>query len=292
MAIAERPEITEPLFFKLIENNDYGTRDILFDKAHNILTPATLKKTIEQWRFRMQSEDPDAFGGIGIRLAQVAKNIGDPELYEEATLRGRSIEEYPGLAYSVANVYLKSGKPEKALAKLPSGKACGYGNEWNELLIVIHKALGNSDEAIKEYLNMFERNASSITAKAYLEMIPKDERAKAQARLQNIVRNGDFKPLKKATFFAEMNQLDIAAEIVEMNSNSFVHEHNSRLLALIELLEPTYALAIIVLYRALLNSVLAKEIPKYYNRAAKYVQQLETWNKQITDWKTIPPHEA
>lgn len=141
---AGKPREAEEIFLALHDFHDYGTRDTMFDEAVNILSEEALQRIITQWRFRMQGEDFKKFGGIRVRLGQVAESMGDPVLHEEASLGGRPIEEYPLVALDVARVYLACGQPEIALTKIPSEEACRHPEERMQVLIDIQRALGNT----------------------------------------------------------------------------------------------------------------------------------------------------
>jgi hypothetical protein len=156
---AGKPEEAEEVFLALHDFHDFGTRDTMFDEAAKILNEEALQRLITQWRFRMQGEDFEKFGGIRVRLGQVAESIGDPVLHEEAALGGRSIDEYQLVALDVARVYLACGQPEIALTKVPSGQACRHPEERMQVLIDIQRALGNTAAVAEAYWSGFTRHA-------------------------------------------------------------------------------------------------------------------------------------
>lgn len=287
---AGQPQEAEECFIQLREGDDYGTRDPLYDEAKNILTPEALHRLIVEWRSRMQSEDFDDFSGIRIRLVQVAKSIGDPELHEEATLAGRAKDDYPLLAQSVAKVYLACGKPELALSKMPSEDACRHSYDRDILLIDIYKAMGKTWEIAKIYWRQFERSASPQSAKSYLEMIPAEDRAAALLRMREFVSSGTFSVCSRARFFAETGDVSSAAEIVEQNEKAFTDEYYGDLLDLVKRLEKNHPLAATILYRANLESLLSQAKSKNYGYAASYVAKLRNLSLQIVNWKAVTPH--
>lgn len=288
---AGQPQEAEELFMQLREGDGYGTRDVLYDEAKNILSPEALQQVIAQWRFRMQGEDFNTFGGIRIRLAQIAESIGDPELHEEATLAGRDKDAYPLLALDVAKVYLASGKPEVAMAKLPSEDACRHPYEREALLIEIHKAMGNTDEIAKIHWRQFEQSAHPLHAQSYLSVIPEEERVAAMSRMRDVVKNGPFSAFSRARFFAETGDTSTAAEIVERGGEELAREFYGDLLDLVKLLEKDHPLAATILYRANLESVLKQAKSKNYGYAASYAKKLVKLSQLIEDWKTVTPHE-
>jgi hypothetical protein len=287
---AGQPPEAEELFMQLREGDEYGTRDVLYDEAKNILSPEALKQVVTQWRFRMQGEDFNTFGGIRIRLAQIAESIGDPELHEEATLAGRDKDDYPLLALDVAKVYLASGKPEVALSKLPSEGACRHNSERDALLVDIHRAMGNTGEVAKIYWRQFEQSAHPLHAESYLSVIPEEERKAALSRMRELVKSGPYSAFSRARFFAETGDTSAAAEIVERGGEALANEFYGGLLDLVKLLEKDHPLAATILYRANFESILNQAKSKNYGYAASYAKKLVHLSVRVDDWKTITPH--
>lgn len=288
---AGKPKEAEEVFLALHDFNDYGTRDTMFDEAVNILSEEALQRIITRWRFRMQGEDFKKFSGIRVRLAQVAESIGDAVLHEEASLGGRPIDEYPLVALDVARVYLACGQPEIALTKVPSEQACRHPEERMRVLIDIQRALGNTQAVAEAYWSEVRRCAFASDARNYLANIPEMERPEALQRLRDVVLHGDFTPLRKATFFAEMDDTTTAAAIVEASNGQFNGEYYAPILDLLKLIEGEHPLAATILYRANLESILDRGTSKYYPYAVRYARKLNALAEAVTDWKAVTPHE-
>lgn len=280
----------EEIFLALHDFSDYGTRDTMFDEAANILSEESLHRIIAQWRFRMQGEDFKKFGGIRVRLASVAESIGDPELHEEASLGGRPVDEYPLVALDVARVYLACGKPKVALTKVPSEQACRHHDLRASVLIDIQRALGDTEAVAQAYWSEFERCAFSKDARAYLDNLDQTQHEEAMERMRQHVLNGDFSPLRKATFFAEMGETSSAAKIVEAANGQFNGEYYAPILDLVELIEDEHPLAATILYRANMESILERGTSKYYGYAVRYAKKLACLDKLVSDWGSVTPH--
>ena len=195
-----QPKQAVEIFYDLSESNKYGVRDSLFDEAANVLNEVALAQLVETWRKQASNEDPTKYWGICSRLAQVAKSMGDPELHEEATLRGRPKDEFPLLAIDVARVYFDCGKPEVALIKLPSEEASYHFYQRSELLLKIQKKLGNTRAVSVELLRRFKCNGSANDAMKYLEGISDDNKHAEAEKLHQIIRAGDFQVLEGDIF--------------------------------------------------------------------------------------------
>ena len=289
---AGKAKLAEEIFFDLYEGDDYGTRSRLIDEAPSIFSEDSLQQLIQEWRERTAKEDPKAYGGIGHRLARIAKSIGNPELYEEASLRGQPVDEAPFVALDVAKVYLDCGKPEIALSKIPSERTCPHHSTRGDLLIEIHEALGNKEAVATEYWKRFEQSASFESARHYLDKIPPSERDEASKRMRSVVLEGRFSPLTKATYFARTRDLATAADIIENNADRIEGEYSASLLDFAKPLGKQYPLALSILYRANLNPILDQGSSKYYRHAARHARKLETLAKRITNWKNVTPHQT
>ncbi len=287
---AGKPKEAEEVFLSLQDVCDYGSRDEMFDEAANILDRRALERIVAQWRFRAQSEDWKKFGGIRVRLAQVAESMGDPELFEEASLCGQPKEQYPLIAIDVARVYLKCGKAETALEKMPPEQGRFFPKHY-AVLIGIHRALGNTQEVSEILWSEFERNPSGTSGQAYIDSMPEGEREQALSRMHELVLRGGFTPLRKAMYFAEMGDLATTAEVVVSANGQFNGEHYDPILGVIKLLGKGYPLAQTVLYRALMESLLERTASKYYPYAVRYAQKLAALAGSVEDWKSVIPHE-
>ncbi len=288
---AGKPKEAEDVFLSLHDGNDYGTRDAMFDEAVNILSPDAVQRVVAAWRERARGEDPMASGGIRYRLSALAESIGDPELNEEARLCGRPVEEFPLVAIEVARVYLKCGKPEIALTKVPSEAACRHPDSRSAILTEIYSALGNTAELAKVHWSDFAREARAEDARSYLDCLPETDHPAAMKRMRATVLAGEFTPLCKATYFADMGDADTAAQIVESAPGTFASEYYEGLLHLVKYLEAAHPLAATILHRANFESLLAKNSSKYYLYAAQNAKKMAVLAPQVTDWKNIMPHE-
>ena len=289
---AGKPKHAEEIFLDLHEDTGYGTRDCLFDEAPNILNEVALARILEQWRERAKHEDPMAYGGIRIRIAQIAESIGDPELHDEASLCGRPIDEFPLVAIDVARVYLACGKPEIALTKLPSEKAASRFRERSELLLKIQQALGNNQAVADEFLNRFKTHGEAEDASNYLKNIPESKRTSISEELHGIIRRGNFTTLTKARYFAEMKLLKEAANIIQDNPDGLKGEYYSNVLDLADSLGEDFPLALTILYRTNLEPILDKAVSKIYYHAVSYARKLDKLARKISDWKDVLPHET
>jgi len=290
LAAGKPPEAAE-IFFDLHGGDDYGTRDLLYEQVAYLFQPEALQQLIADWREQAKKESEDDYGGVRVRLAQIGESIGDPELHEEASLRGRPLEDFPLVALDVAKVYLACGKPEIALTKVPPAEAFRFHDDKrSELLIEIQQALGNQEAIAAEYEKLLAVRPSASLARSYLDVLPADKRDEADRKLRAQVLAGSYDPTTKAFFFAKLEDLATAADIIEQSHERFKDVYYSLLLDLAELLGDAYPLAVSILYRANLDSILGRAQSRYYHHAVRYAHQLADLASHITDWKHVTPH--
>lgn len=287
---AGKPKEAETIFLALMESTALGTRDPLLEEIAHILSEEALQNLIAEWRLRLPFEDFYSPGGVALRLAVIAQSILDPELYEEVMLRGRPIDEFPLIALSLARIYLARGDPAMALNVVPSERVRAGYYEWTQLLIGIHRALGHTAEVAEFHWSDFARSASADHALTYLAAIPESEQPQARERIRQTVLQGQYTPLQKALYFAEMGDPATAADLVETASVPFDGDIYPPIQDLLELLEDDFPLAATILYRALLESILQRSQWRQYRYAVHYAERLTELVPSISDWKTIRPH--
>jgi hypothetical protein len=76
----------------------------------------TIARLVDRWR-------KQAAQGLGsrrdrrplLRIETLAASTGDPQLYAEAALEGRSVEDQPVIGLQVARQFVLAGRPAEAL---------------------------------------------------------------------------------------------------------------------------------------------------------------------------------
>ena len=288
----EKPRRAHELFFRLAANSDYGTRDQLFDHAHQILSAVATKIVIEVWMERLGKEGDDKFWGLSTRLGQLAQSIGDSSLYEEIHLRGRDPKEYLLVAFNVAECHLKCGNPERALAVLPMGDIeKRFLSERNDLLAKVYEALGEEVKLRQVILEEFHHSGSATDAKRLVGMAPETEKASLRSQLDRLVLESVGSPSRQAEYFVAMGDLETAEQVVVENVGSFNGDFYESLLQIAEALQEDYPVGSSVLYRAMMESVLNRAISKYYPHAIRYYNYLKEFDSRINEWKGVQPHQ-
>ncbi|MDQ3623242.1 MAG: hypothetical protein M3463_12235, partial [Verrucomicrobiota bacterium] len=227
-------------------------------------------------------------------IEQAAEAIRDPELYERAALWGSGRDENPVIMLKVAEQYLAAKRPAQALERLPPEEQMPehWRSQRHELLVEVHRQAGDKARLREALREAFIREPSDIARQEYLDSLPPSRRAAERAWTREQVRSGDYSPLIKATFFAETGDLEPCAAVILENPEGFDGHFYGPLLRIIDKIEKPHPLAAAVLYRRLLESILARAISKYYHHAARYYRRLEALAPRISDWQGLPPHAS
>jgi len=98
VALAERIAL-------LVEKDDYGVRHSLLEHVSQFLDSETIARLVDRWR-------KQAAQGPGFET--LAASTGDPQLYAEAALEGRSVEDQPVIGLQVARQSCSlTGQPKR-----------------------------------------------------------------------------------------------------------------------------------------------------------------------------------
>ena len=138
----------------------------------------------------------------------------------------------------------------------------------------ILEALGDKPAAQTLRLKCFETYLSPDILRAYLKVFPDFEDIEAEEKAMAAALNHS-NPQRALQLFLDWPRLDLAALVVIRHHRNWDGGDWHSLPKVAGMLEHEYPLAATILYRALLDSILAKARSKAYGHGAKYLQQLE-----------------
>ncbi len=293
---AGKPREAGIILRRLLEKNDYGVRDAVYDQARALLPESQLRQLIDEWRkalaARPGNDDHDFERySLKIRLEQIAKSLGDPDLYVEIKLDGKPTTDIPAFALDIAKLYLAAEQPEKALAHLPQSSSGHWQNEIQRMKIAIYEALGDRDTANAIRLDLFRNDPCTAGERDYLECLAEAERPVAAAELRRMVDDGPYPWYTKARYYIDANDLAAAAEAIETHAaqvlqyESYYHTDFAKALA------AKHPRAATILLRGATDQTVQKANSKYYPRAVRSIKKLVLLSDQIDDWGTLETHE-
>ncbi|HEX7571475.1 MAG TPA: hypothetical protein VF514_00165, partial [Bacteroidota bacterium] len=174
----EQKEWLAGVVFELMQQNDYGVRDVILDSANEYLPETVIRSLIE--RFLARDVGDRKAGRERVRPFQVeslVRQINDARLYEEITLAGNP---EPGVAACIdmGEAYLESGDPRSALSwlmRVPTNESF-QSNRRDLLLVATHTKLGNKPEAEEAAWRMFRRSRNAELFKLLLDTIGPQQR--------------------------------------------------------------------------------------------------------------------
>ena len=269
------PDVLAERIALLVEKDDYGVR-------HSLLEQAAQGPGSRRDRTPL------------LRIETLAASTGDPQLYADAALEGTSVKDQPVIGLQVARQFVLAGRPAEALQYLSAEDKVPPHcfDEYAETLDRVYEALGRTDDLRELRKRHFLHRPDPERLERYLGGLEAKERPRAKDLMRQAVLSGDYDPTRKAVFFAELKEGEIAAQIILAEPTAFRVENYPALLPLARSLEQGQPLAASIVYRALLESILDRAQSKAYPHAARYLRRLGKLGKKIRAWSPIAPHES
>lgn len=292
-ACDNKPNVVQ-LVISLNQEDAYGVRGCLFDRASEYLPESMLQLMAEQLWELLENEKEDSQKWTWRRAVQsLAKQLKDPALFEKATLASDKI--YPALWLEIAEVYLDADEAEIALNKIsnfPENESFKRA-ECNQLLLAIYHQLGDTQAEADMAWQIFKAQRSRETLTQLLEVIGYQQ--------QEFVINDAIKTISAeprlsyadAHFLLKINYLDalenyLLPRVEQLNGSLYTY-----LVPLAQELEKNHKYLISsLIYRALIDAILEKAQSKYYHHAVKYLKQLNQIEPLVDDWQTWENHQA
>ena len=290
----ENKHFIADLVIKLNEDDGYGVRDSLFKRAGEYLPEATLRTMIDElWVKAEQATDDYQTGSWHRAIQMLAKQLQDAPLFEKARLGNTT----PSVAawFDIAKVYVECGEPQIALIKLKQiPESEGFLlNERQQLLLGIFRQLGDAEAQTKIAWQIFNAHHDQTTLAQLLGCIGQDQRDAVINDVLNSIAQAPGFSYNDADFLLAVERIDelelyLLQRIEQLNGDLYF-----KLLPLAEALEKGGKLLISsLIYRALIDSILARAQSKYYHHGVKYLKKLDQLAPYVTDWQTWPTHNT
>jgi hypothetical protein len=294
-ALCEEKRWLADLLWKLIGKNEYGVRDVLLDQAAAFLPDDLLRELLfRAWSEAKKEKDELRARGWYFKVESLARQLKDPEAFEKAR-RASWRKLVPAACYDIAEVYLESGDVETALSwieRVPESETF-EGHRRDELLLSVYEKTGNKAGWERVARQAFRRNRSGGALGELLGVIGKDRRGEVIAEERDLILRRRELSLEDAAFLVECGLPDDAASYLLARADQLDGEHYGWLLPLCKSMEKSgHLLVASVIYRTLLDSILARAISKHYTHGVRYLRKLDALAPNVTDWKKVASHEA
>lgn len=283
------------VLFELYAGDDYGARERLLDEAQGFLSGDKLRDIADRMWKKAEEEEEDSFERrhwtLGIE--SIAHQLKDPALFERARRAG-----WPGLSSAdcmdISRVHLEAGEPETALewiSRIDSIEAF-RANERDELLLSILEELRDTEGMAQTAWRLFRRHRSDNSLELLLSIIGPEKREAVVGAEVEVIMNSDSLSYSDAFFLVQMGRMEEAEAYLLKHEQSLDGHLYQSLKPLAESCEESNRpLAATVLYRALLDSILARAITKYYHHGVRYLRKLDCLEEEVDDWRGLKSHQ-
>ncbi len=282
------------LVLKLQMDSDYGVRDCLIDAASRLLTLPVMQTLVEKlWTLaRAESEEHRQRHWL-YRIESLARQMHDPEMFERATL---TVSPDPGIGQclEIAEVYFESGDAKTALDwlnKVPLD-AQYEAHKRDDLLLRVYQKLGRKKEAVETAWRIFRRWRHEETFSKLLEITGSRDRQWLLDDEAGLILKSPELSYTDAKFLLWCGKVEDAETYLLSHTAEIDGNYYGDVLPLAETMEREERyLAATILYRALLESVLARAISKYYGYGVRYLRKLDELAPLVMTWKKFTPHD-
>ncbi len=288
----EHKEKIADLVIKLNRQDDYGLRDCLFARASEYLPVGVMRAMIQQlWILSEQAADTSPMRHWNFAIQSLAKQLNDAPLFENAK---RAFGETSVAGWiEIAQVYFKAGDPQMALSRLEniSTTESYMLSERLHLLVEIHHQLGNLKEETEYAWIIFKTYHSVDSLERLLAVIGAEQRDNVINDEIRVISQKPTLSYADASFMLSVERIDelehyLLQRIDQLDGNLY-----STLVKYAEAFEQRDKLVMSsLIYRALVDSILARALSKYYHHAVKYLKKLDNIALRITDWQTVLSH--
>jgi hypothetical protein len=292
--IEDKPPIAD-LVLTLDRESDYGVRDRLLDRAAEFLPTEVLREMVDRlWKEGKSCAKPDEARSRFYRVQSLARQLKDGPLFEKAC-RAATGDPYESQSLEIARVYLDAGDPGTAREKIAwiPEDAGHVSTERDTLLLEILRGLGDRDGMKEVGWRMFSRYHSVDNLDTLISVLGVADRGRiVDETIDGILKEQEYS-YSDIMFLLDLGRIDQADAYILLHAAQLDGDSYSELLKFAEHLEPAgKVLTCTLIYRALLDSILARGISKYYTHGVRYLRRLDQIAPLVTGWRGYPTHDA
>jgi len=283
------------LVLKLNQDDGYGVRDSLVHAAGKYLPNELLREMADRcWRYSESERDEPKIRHWLRLVESLASQLKDPMLFERARLKSWG-EAGPAACLDIAQVYLDAGDAKTALSWIErvSKDVSFQLDERDSLLLEIYRQLGDSKSQEEIAWRTFRRYRSESTLNTLLDVIGQKKRGQVVDDATGEIMQDKVLNHFNATFLITMGRVDDAELYLMDRKDQLNGDRYSSLLEFAEVMEngqKFYAACII--YRELIDSILARAKSKYYHHGIRYLKKIDMLALKVNDWKGSISHDA
>ena len=293
--LCEDKEKVASIIFELSQNDDYGVRDTLIDCAAECLTEAIIRSMIAKIQELVKCEEEEYWKHHNLILIEsLARQIKDAELFKQTRIA--SVDKPSTAAFNdIARVYFESGDVETALLWLKkiNKNETFQKYETERLLIDIYTELGDEKKLADILYKKFCSYHSIETLQELLNIIGADKKDEVILKEVAVIIANDQLSLVDTKFLISIGKIDEAEKYLLKRSDQLNGDHYTGLLSLAKAMESEGRnLAVSIIYRSLLSSILERGYTKAYPHGVRYLKKLDKLAALISDWGSFDDHEV
>ncbi|MFH1679803.1 MAG: DUF6880 family protein [Candidatus Eisenbacteria bacterium] len=283
------------LLWRLIGKDDYGVRDVLLDRAVAYLPEELLRELIfRAWSEARKEEDEFRARRRYMFVESLARQLKDPATYEKAR-RASWPKLGPAACYDIAEVYLEAGDTGTALSwvnRVPKGEAF-QADRRDDLLLALYTKTGEQSERDTVARRIFRGSRSGEALDELIAILGEARRAEVIHEESRLIAGAEELSIGDAFFLVECGLLDEAASYLLDRADQLDGEYYAGVLPLCKVMEKDERFLVAsLIYRALLDSILARGISKHYTHGVRYLRKLDALAPKVEDWKRFAPHDV
>lgn len=287
-------KLVEDVLFRLIPVDDYGTRDDLIQGVHRFIPVANIKSLAS----RLVDSPRKKAGNYGYSstrrmIRRLLETIGEPAFFEE-TLLAFDGSETPEMCVDVAKAWFNAKNYIKAqlwLDKIPD-ENLSRRTERLEMLKVIQAKRKDKTGLAETLRELLKTNRTKENFEKLVKAVDEKQRGAEVAGQIAEIEKSKSASYRDVEFLTSVGAVDAAEEYLWRRLDG-LSTWNSEPLNLAKLMESKKRpLIATVLYRKLINGILASGKSKNYPRAITYMNILKKLAPKIKDWKSIDPHKT
>lgn len=280
------------LVFDLVCDDGYGVRDGLLKDVAQYLPEAVIRRIIV--RFHGQAGTSDSYVGrmALIFVAELARQIGDVDLFERATIE-RYGAVHPGAALDIAAMHIEHGDPRAGmawLARIPDDD--GYKrSDRDELMFDALGRLGMSAAQIDLAWAMLRRGRGPAALDQLISLIGEENRAAVIDGEATLILAGPGFQFSDLTFLINQGRFDDAETYLRDHVeqvDGWQYEFLTPLATTMRRQGRHFGASLI--YRALVESILERATYNAYSHGARYLRFLDQMSASVSDWRGLPDH--
>jgi len=285
---------------KFYQANDYGVRETLLERADRLLREQELRglaaffgndarRTMEAAKAD-EAERHQVFAASSA-MGLVARALRDPMLYEQS-IRVHSPEPNALQANDIAEQYLFCGDGAGALRWL--GSACGENAQFERLDLRDRacELLGDRDGQIQVRREIYRRAPGIHSYRELEQILPIGERSAFRARACEDAKTSASVASAAELLFA-LEEPALAEQLIIERSGELDGRNYILLTALVKTAQANgRLLAAALIWRTLIDAILARGYAKAYGHAARYLIELRAVSASIGDYRGHPSHES